>query len=1137
MKKPGDDSTADLGRSATEQIVDPREREGQARAPDEPARAEALDDRHTSPVGSPVDPRSTQPVAPVRSFAPDEFVAGRYRVIRFIARGGMGEVYEVEDVELRSRVALKTIRADLADDEISLNRFRREIQLARRVTHPNVCRIFDLGHHLGRRGRVTFLTMELLDGESLLRRVRARGPLKPAEALPLVQQMVAALGEAHALGIVHRDFKSDNVMLVAQPSGGLRAVVTDFGLARSAELGGSATRSGQMIGTPTYMAPEQLEGHEIGPAADQYSLGVVLYEMLTGKTPFTGETAFSIAVKRLSEPPAPPRKHNPDLDRRWERVILRCLERDPARRFARVSDVVAALLDPTHPIAVGRPRRRWLSAAALLALLAGGAMLVVRGRGAAPTGTVARTQQRSVAVLGLRNLNQRPDAAWLSTALSELLSSELGAGERLRRVPAESVSRLKRDLSLPDGESLSAETLKRVRAMLDVDYVVGGSYLSLDGDGAGGALRLDLTLQDAQTGETLSSVSQTGRQSELFDLVSRAGAQLRGRLGNPTLSVDELESARHSLPSSTEAARAYAEGLEKLRLGDALTARDLLQKSAQAEPGFALTHAALADAWQQLGHTAEQQAEAKKALDAATHLPRSEQLEVEARYRVTMREWPRAIELYRALVDFYPDSIEHALKLADVQAKASRGQDSLATLTTLRKHSRAAGEDPRVDLQEAYTLDLLGEFKREVEVGERAVEKARSLGARHLYALALVRLAYPLSMVGERARAGQMAAEASRIFEEINDPVGRANAAERRASLAWKSGDLPSALELYRQAMELYAKQGAEHLRISVLLDHAGVLSDLGRWDEAQREYEELLADSRALGNKRAEANATIALGQQLENRGKLAEAEARLKEALEMCRAIGKRNAEGVTLESLSDVLLQRGDPPAAQEYANKAIEVYTAIGDQTGVGNALGKLARAKFWMGDASASADYTKATALLDKLGEKAHLANVRREVAEVALEAGRLDEAESVARSSVAALAAAQAGVPEAWSQSILARVLCAAGKLTEARAVVDASLKSAADDADVALGAATLELALEQPAQARARLQKMLAGPGASFAVERLEGRLLLAEAELASGKTSTAHAQLTALVDEAKKSRYVIIARKAEGLLRAKAP
>ena len=284
-------------------------------------------------------------------------VAGRFRIIRFIARGGMGDVYEAEDTQLHEHVALKTVRPDIAADPKNVERFKREIALARKVTHPNVCRIYDLFEDSAAQPGGTpryFLTMEMLEGETLTQAIKRRGHYTPAEALPLVKQMAHALHTAHRAGVVHRDFKSPNVILVADPgsAGGVRAVVCDFGLAHATGLvatGAEISTIGSFMGSPAYMAPEQVEGKDVGPAADIYAFGAVLYEMMTGRFPFTGGNPMAIAVKRLHEAPPSPLMHVPDLDPHWEAAIMRCLERYPNDRFQNLSEVVRALSEPAVP--------------------------------------------------------------------------------------------------------------------------------------------------------------------------------------------------------------------------------------------------------------------------------------------------------------------------------------------------------------------------------------------------------------------------------------------------------------------------------------------------------------------------------------------------------------------------------------------------------------------------------------------------------------------------------------------------------------------------------------------------------------------------------------------------------------------
>lgn len=277
---------------------------------------------------------------------PEEIVAGRYEIIGFLGRGGMGEVYEAQDRELSERIAIKIIRYEPALYTDLMERLRREVQLARRVTHPNVCRVFDLGYHQHSGRQLIFLTMELLQGETLTARLKRQGRLGIAEALPIARQLCAALEAAHLAGILHRDFKCGNVMLLGNSSQ-LRAVVTDFGIARPLQSRDEsqipATQPGVVVGTPTYMSPEQLMGEKLTTASDIYSLGLVLYEMVTGVRPFRGESNWTETLKRLAADPLAPIDVIPGLDPRWNRTIVRCLQRDPARRFTGVRQVSDSL--------------------------------------------------------------------------------------------------------------------------------------------------------------------------------------------------------------------------------------------------------------------------------------------------------------------------------------------------------------------------------------------------------------------------------------------------------------------------------------------------------------------------------------------------------------------------------------------------------------------------------------------------------------------------------------------------------------------------------------------------------------------------------------------------------------------------
>ena len=300
-------------------------------------------------------------------FNPGDKLAGRYRIVNLIGEGAIGEVYEAFDEALAEPLALKTLRAQVASQAVTVERFRREIQLARKVTHRNVCRTYDLGRHEMPDGNVvTFLTMELLRGTSLDRYMRDRGRLTTDEALPFVLQMTAGLEAAHTAGVIHRDFKPGNLVLVPEAGAGpddpQRLVISDFGLARRHGLGEETiTSTGESLGTPLYMAPEQVHSgvEPITPATDLYALGIVMYELVTDEMPFKGNSTTVMALKRLKERPVSPREVLPDLDPRWEAVIMTLLERAPAKRYQTAAEVEAALtgaapIDPADDAPTGR---------------------------------------------------------------------------------------------------------------------------------------------------------------------------------------------------------------------------------------------------------------------------------------------------------------------------------------------------------------------------------------------------------------------------------------------------------------------------------------------------------------------------------------------------------------------------------------------------------------------------------------------------------------------------------------------------------------------------------------------------------------------------------------------------------------
>ncbi len=367
------------------------------------------------------------------SLGPCRVFADRFRILRHVGRGGMGDVFEAEDLRLHERVALKTIRPEIVSDTRVLNRFEREIQLAKRVTHPNICRIYDLGVHRFEDGtELLFFTMEFLDGETLASRI-TRGPMSGPEALPFIEDMVAALSAAHMADIAHRDFKSANVMIVRDKTRE-KAIVTDFGLACAIRdrVEGSVLSGEPLLGTVAYMAPEQVRGERVNASADVYALGVVMYEMVTGRCPFEGDSAVSVALKHLNERPPRPSKFAPQVDPNLEAVILRCLKKAPGERFPTAEAVKAGLFQGWRKPSSALTRRTFYAVAVSI-----GGLLVLALAGAIERWDALEFRPFSgpkrVAVLPFKNIGSEASNEAFCQGVTEMLTSRLTQLEQFQR--------------------------------------------------------------------------------------------------------------------------------------------------------------------------------------------------------------------------------------------------------------------------------------------------------------------------------------------------------------------------------------------------------------------------------------------------------------------------------------------------------------------------------------------------------------------------------------------------------------------------------------------------------------------------------------------------------------------------------
>jgi tetratricopeptide (TPR) repeat protein/tRNA A-37 threonylcarbamoyl transferase component Bud32 len=1057
--------------------------------------------------GTLADSARSAPRGPVESgprrFAAAELVAERYRIVRLLGEGGMGEVYEADDLLLRERVALKAVHRDAAGHVKAVERFKREIQLARKVTHANVCRIFDVGlHKRGSEGEIAFLTMELLGGETLTQRLLGRGRMAPEEALPLVEQMAAALDAAHAEGIVHRDFKPSNVMLVPGRAGGPeRAVVTDFGLARgcAADTDASVTGDGGVVGSPSYMAPEQVEGREITGAADIYAFGIVLYEMMTGKLPFVGPTPLATAVMRLREAPPRPTVHVASLDPAWERAILACLARDAAERptSARAVADLISISRGGGRARVSAPRLRrtgWLWPGLVGAVLLVGAAAAYwalhpparppRSAAAAPAAAAAdSTRRRSVAVLGFKNLTGRSDASWISGALAEMIATELAASTDVRTVPSESVARAKRELGVGDEVSFAPDTLTKLQSLLDTEYVLTGSYMALGKD-AGAKIRFDLNLQDTRSGETIAVLSQTGTEAELGELVAATGQALRGKLALGQLSASEQEGVRASMPRG-DILKLYAEGLAQLRVEACSAARGPLEQAVAADPSFPPAHSALSEALACLGYEERAKGEAERAVELSQHLPEHIRLDAQARVYELSREHDKLIDVYSKLYARFPDNFDYGYKLASAQLAQLHEGDFAKTVAQLRRLPPPAGNSPRIDLLEAENMAIGGKPAEALALAQGAEKRAEESGARLVAAAALMTQTMALNQLKRPEEAIASIGRARAVFEAAGDQDGVVQTLAAEASIRQGQGDSAFVKKAEDQVADIAGslRNPRELLRFRFVM--AARYLQQGNLDAAGRALDEAREMARSQHDDNLETASAMFLGLLALDRGDLAGARA-------VCDGLMRPGASDDTraqaLAMLAAIAHQAGDARAARARIDEAEALI-----KSPVGRAQASLARAQF----ANDEGDY--------KEGEK-------------------------VAR---AALGASQ--VMASFATFELATALVGQKRWAEAKKALDGV------GASPFLNLPSMELKLDE---LKARIQAQSDAAGARKALEAdidkasklglvltaMELRIALGQIEIGHGDKADqakGRARLAAVGDEARQAGLLLIERK----------